>query len=396
MNSTRRVAALLPVAAIVLAACGGGGGAGASPTRPAGSPTGASPTAGGAATTSPGGAEGDCVVGVSWNNYQQPRWAAADEPAIVEAVEAGGGTYIRADARDSEDQQITDVQNLINQGADVLIILAKDTEAILPAVQAAKDAGIPMIGYDRLIEDEEVLYITFDNQGVGVAMAEVMLEAVPTGNYVVIKGHAADPNATFLREGFDMAGLAEKVDAGDITIVYEEFTDGWRTEAAQANMEAALAAANNDVQAVLSENDSMAIGVVAALEREGLAGEVPVSGQDGDHANLNNVAKGLQLVDVWKDAFGLGETAGNAAIQMCAGTAVADITAPDTLGDHVRPDTLNVTDFTTPGNKTVKSIILKPTPITQENLDLVVELGWITQEALCRDVDPATAPAACQ
>jgi D-xylose transport system substrate-binding protein len=378
----RRVSALVSVAALALAACT----AGAPPTA---APTGTQPTA-----TGPGGT--GCVVGVSWNNYQQPRWAAADEPAIVEAVEAGGGSYIRADARDSEDQQITDVQNLINQGADVLIILAKDTEAILPAVQAAKDAGIPMIGYDRLIEDEEVLYITFDNQGVGVAMAEVMLEEVPTGNYAIIKGHAADPNADFLREGFDIAGLADKVEAGDITIVYEEYTDGWRTEAAQANMEAALAAADNDIQAVLSENDSMAIGVVAALDREGLAGEVPVSGQDGDPANLNNVAKGLQLVDVWKDAFGLGETAGNAAIQLCNGASIDEITAPDTLGDHVRPDTLEVTDFETPGGNTVKSIILKPTPITQENLDLVVDLGWISQDELCRDVDPDTGPPACQ
>ena len=393
MIFTRR-AALVPGLLLVIAACG----TAAPPTQqPATQPPPATqaatqPPATQAATARPEG----CTVGVSWNNYQQPRWAMADEPAIINAVSAGGGAYLRADARDSEEQQITDVQNLINQGADVLIVLAKDTQAILPAIESAKAAGIPVIGYDRLIEDEEVLYITFDNQGVGVAMAEVMLEAVPTGNYVVIKGHRADPNADFLRAGFDIAGLADKVEAGDITIVYEEYTDGWRTEAAQANMEAALSAANNDVQAVLSENDSMAIGVVAALDRVGLAGQVPVSGQDGDHANLNNVAKGLQLVDVWKDAFALGQTAGNAAIQMCNGTPLAEVTAPDDLGDHVRPETLDVTDFETPGGKTVKSIILRPTPITQENLNLVVELGWITKDALCRDVDPASAPAACQ
>jgi D-xylose transport system substrate-binding protein len=390
MKISRRVAALLAALAIVIAACQPTGTA----TQP---PAGATATPGGAATASPGAGTGECVVGVSWNNYQQPRWAKADEPAIQEAIAAGGGTYIRADARDSEDQQLTDIDSLIAQGANVLIVLAKDNVAILPAIQRATDAGIPVIGYDRLIEDESVFYITFDNQGVGTAMAEVMLEAVPTGNYVVIKGHRADPNADFLRAGMDVAGLADKVEAGDITIVYEEYTDGWRTEAAQENMEAALAAANNEVDAVLSENDSMAIGVVAALDRVGLAGEVPVSGQDGDEANLNNVARGLQLVDVWKDAFGLGATAGDAAIQLCNGTPLEQITAPSDLGEHVAPAAGPTAQaFETPDGTTVQSITLKPTPITQDNLNLVLDLGWMTKDALCANVDAANAPAACQ
>lgn len=375
----RRVAAALAVAAMSLAACstpGGGSGAPAS--------------AGGSA------AAGDCTVGVSWNNYQQPRWAKADEPAMKAAIEAGGGTYIRTDAQDKEDQQLTDIDNLISQGADVLIVLAKDNVAILPAIQKAKDAGIPVIGYDRLIADESVFYITFDNQGVGKAMAEVMLAEVPTGVYVVIKGHQADPNADFLREGMDQAGLADKVAAGDIEILFEEYTDTWRTEAAQENMETALAKAETDgkeIDAVLSENDSMAIGIIAALEQAGLAGTVPVSGQDGDEANLNNVAKGLQLVDVWKDAFGLGETAGNVAIQLCGGTALDAVTAPDTLKDHVRPDNLAAQPFEADG-VTVQSIILKPTPVTQENLNVPIELGWITKETACAGAEAGVA--ACQ
>jgi D-xylose transport system substrate-binding protein len=408
MKISRRVAAIVPAIVIALAACAPGGGGATQP--PAASPSpgdgataspgdGATASPGDGATASPGAGTGECVVGVSWNNYQQPRWAKADEPAMQAAIEAGGGSYISTDARDSEDQQLTDIENLINQGANALIVLAKDNVAVLPAIESAKNAGIPVIGYDRLIEDEEVFYITFDNKGVGTAMAEEMMAAVPEGNYVVIKGHRADPNADFLRSGMTEAGIPEFGQDADspIKVVYEEYTDGWRTEAAQENMEAALRQANNDVDAVLSENDSMAIGVVAVLQREGLGGTVPVSGQDGDEANLNNVAKGLQLVDVWKDAFALGETAGDAAIQLCNGTALADITAPDTLRDHVAPEAgPGAQEFTTPGGTTVQSITLKPTPITQENLDLVVDLGWISQEALCAGVDAANAPAACQ
>jgi D-xylose transport system substrate-binding protein len=371
---SRRLTAFVPAIVIVLAAC-------------TGAPTGT----GGASQ-----ATADCTVGVSWNNYQQPRWAKADEPAMQEAIEAGGGTYIRADARDSEDQQLTDIDSLINQGADVLIVLAKDNVAILPGIESAKDAGIPVIGYDRLIEDESVFYITFDNKGVGRAMAEVMMEEVPEGNYVVIKGHQADPNADFLRSGMTEAGIPEEGEAGGpISVVYEEYTDTWRTEVAQDNMETALAENNNEVDAVLSENDSMAIGVVAALDRVGLAGTVPVSGQDGDEANLNNVARGLQLVDVWKDAFALGQTAGSAAIQLCGGTELASITAPSDLGEHVAPEAgPEAQEFTTPDGTTVQSITLKPTPITQENLDLPIDLGWIEKDTACAGAESDVA--ACQ
>ena len=107
------------------------------------------------------------------------------------------------------------------------------------------------------------------------------------------------------------------MNAGDIKIVGETYTDNWDPAKAQTEMEQFLTADNNDVQAVLSENDGMAGGVVAALTAQGLAGKVPVSGQDGDQAALNRVALGTQTVDVWKDARELGKSAGEAAIQLC-------------------------------------------------------------------------------
>ena len=159
-----------------------------------------------------------------------------------------------------------------------------------------------------------------------------MFEAVPEGTYVLIKGDPGDPNASiFLPQGWDNAGLQDKIDAGEITIFDDQFTDGWDTETAQNNMEAIIDAANaEDVQidAVLAENDSTALGVVAALQAKNYDA-IPVSGQDGDTANLQNVAKGLQYVDVWKDANELGKVAGAAALQLCEGTAMADIMLPD-------------------------------------------------------------------
>ena len=104
----------------------------------------------------------DLTVGVSWSNFQEERWKT-DEAAIKKALAAHGAKYISADAQASPTKQLTDVEDLISKGANVLIILAMDSEAILPAVKKAADEGIPVIAYDRLIESPNVLYITFNN-----------------------------------------------------------------------------------------------------------------------------------------------------------------------------------------------------------------------------------------
>jgi len=388
--SYRRVAGLMGTIAVVLAACTGGG---------ASSPAASAPPAGSEAPPA-----ADCTVGVSWNNFQQPRWAAHDEPNLKQTVEAGGGTYISADANLSAEQQLTDVDTLISQGANVLILLAQDNKAILPALQKAKDAGVPVIAYDRLIEDPDILYITFDNVLVGKAEAEAILEKVPTGNYVLIKGDPGDPNAsTFLPQGWDEAGLKAKVDSGEITLLNGPdgtFTDAWKTEEAQQNMEAIIDKAVADgtpIDAILAENDSTALGVVAALTAKSY-GFPPLSGQDGDPANLNNVALGKQYVDVFKNANELGKTAGAAALELCKGTAMADLTLPDGLIDPgVAPTAgLSAQPFTTPDGTSVQSFILQPTPLTAENLQVAIDAGQITKEELCKGVDVATGPEACK
>jgi D-xylose transport system substrate-binding protein len=402
------LAALVATAAIAFAACSGGGASSAPSEAPASeAPASEAPASASAAAA--------CKVAVSWNNFQQPRWAAFDEPGIRDTVTAGGGEYISADANLSTEQQLTDVTTMLGQGANVMIILAQDTTVIGPAVQAAKDAGVPVIAYDRLIEDPDVLYITFDNIGVGRLEAEAILAAVPTGNYVLIKGDPGDPNAsTFLPQGWDDAGLKAKVDAGEITILngpaggagewpkdYGTYTDAWATETAQANMEAIIDKAVADgtpINAVLAENDSTALGVAAALTGKAYDPYPPVSGQDGDPANLNNVAKGLQYVDVWKQANQLGKAAGAAALALCAGGEMASLTLEEGLVDPAVAPVAGLTaqPFETPGGITVSSFILQPTPLTAENLQLAIDGGQITKEALCAGVDAATAPPACQ
>jgi D-xylose transport system substrate-binding protein len=322
----------------------------------------------------------DKTIAVSWKTFQEERWKT-DEAAIKAVVEAAGDKYISTDAQGSAQKQAADIEGLITQGVDVILIVAFDSDAILPSIQKISDAGIKSIAYDVQFEDPSALYVTFDNVGVGRLMAKTMLEKGKSeGNFAFIKGDKGDPNATFLFEGITEV-LKENMDSGKIKNVCETFTDGWKPDAAQKNMEQCLTSANNEIDAVISENDGMAGGVVAALEAQGLAGSVPVTGQDGDKAALNRVALGTQLVSVWKDSRALGKVAGEAAVALAEGTAI------DALP--------NVQKFKE-GKKGIEmnSILLAPNPITKDNLGDVISAGWITKEEACAGV-AAGSVAAC-
>ncbi len=354
----KRFLALAAVAGLLVAACGGGGTATQGP---------------GASSGGGGGGGTACTIGVSWNNYQEERWAKWDEPAIKAAIAAGGGTYISNDAKSSADTQNSNVANLISQGAKVVIILAQDGTAIKTAVTAALAANVPVIAYDRLIEDPKVLYITFDNKLVGKLQATALLKAKSAGNFVVIKGNKADANADFLRAGYVEAGLPDVGKSTDsLKNVGETYTDNWDPAKAQTEMEQFLTANSNKIDIAFVENDGMAGGAIAALTAQGLAGSVPVSGQDGDSAALNRVALGTQTVDVWKDSRLLGKSAGESAVALCA-----------------NPDPSKVSGaaaFTTPGGNSVNSIFLTPDPITKDNFKDVLDAGWITKDVLCKGV----------
>ena len=322
-------------------------------------------------------ASAQAVVGVSWSNFQEERWKT-DEAAIKAELAKFGAKYVSADAGGSPEKQIADVDGLITKGATVLIILAMDKDAIAPALAKAKAKNLPVIAYDRLIEQPGVFYITFDNKEVGREQARGVFKVRPKGNYVFIKGSPTDPNANFLREGQGEV-LADAIKKGDIKVVGEEYTDGWKPENAQKNMEQILTKNGGKVDAVVASNDGTAGGVIAALSAKGIKG-VPVSGQDGDHAALNRVALGTQTVSVWKDARMLGKEAAAAAVALAAGKKVAGAV---TWADGEKKVAL-------------QSKFLKPVSITKDNLDVVIKAGWISKDEACKGTSKDSAPAACK
>lgn len=317
------------------------------------------------------------IIGVAWASFQEERWKT-DEAAMVAVIEAAGDKYVSADAQSSNEKQIADIEGLITRGADALIILAWDSAAVLPGIAKAKAEGIPVVGYDRLIEDPGVFYLTFDNVEVGRMQAREIFKLMPKGNYVFIKGYQADPNADFLHGG-QLEILQAAIDSGDIKVVGNQYTDGWKPEVAQSNMEQILTANNDEVDAVVASNDGTAGGVVAALASVGMAG-IPVSGQDGDHAALNRVARGLQSVSVWKDARALGKAAAEIAIQLANGVALDKIKGSKIFSDGPKKVNMN-------------SVLLAPVPITWDNLDVVIDAGWVKKAVVCQGVTSNVPPA---
>lgn len=355
----RRTAAILPIAAIVLAAC----------TSSSSSP-GAS--AGGGASSG----TASCKVGVAWATFQEERYGLRDEPGIKKALADGGAEYMSGgDGQNKAETQASQIATLLAANIDVLVLNAVDPVAVLPSLQDALDAGIPVIAYDRELESSKVLFLTHDNVEVGRMIARAVTAAQPTGKYAIIKGDKTQTNPIFLRDGMQEI-LKPLLDSGAITIPdgAEQFTDGWAAEKAQTEMENILTA-HPDINAVLSENDNMATGVTAALNGN-TDGKVKIGGQDGDTFALNRVALGTQVVSVWKDATELGTAAGKAALELCKDPDISKVT-----GAKASKTTGGLDSF---------ALLLLPVPITKDNLQVVLDAKWITKEKLCDKVTPGS------
>ena len=261
----------------------------------------------------------------------------------------------------------------------MLIILAQDGTAIKPSVASAIQNGVPVIAYDRLIEDPDALYITFDNVEVGQAAGAERVQGRAEGQLHHHQGQQGRRQRRLpARPGYEEV-IGAAVKSGDIKIVGETYTDNWDPSKAQTEMEQFLTANNNNVQAVLSENDGMAGGVVAALTAQGLAGKVPVSGQDGDQAALNRVAPrhpdGRRL-EGRPPARQDGRRGGH----------------PARARTRTSPRSPAPSRSRRPGGNTLSSILLTPQPITKDNLNVVIDAGWTTKDNVCKGVTAGSVP----
>ena len=317
----------------------------------------------------------DVTVGVSWYKFADERWKI-DEAGIKDVLESAGAEYISADANFSPEKSVADIENLITRGADVLIIMSGVADAVGPVVSSALDEGIPVVAYDQLIEQPGVFYVSFDARSVGKELAEGMLAVAPEGNYAIIKGDDGDPNTHQMFDAYQQV-MQPKYDAGEITVVGEQFIDSWRPETAKDVIEQILTANDNKVDAVMVMNDGMASGVAQALDEQGL--DVPMSGQDGAPGALNRIARGEQTFTIWKNAYELGQEAARVALALAAGQEVEGKATFDSGPQGVALD----------------SKLLPVTRIDASNLEQTIDIGWATIERVCAGVSE-NPPAVCQ
>jgi len=301
------------------------------------------------------------VIGFSIDDLRVERWARDRDYFIAAAKELGATVSVQsADA--NEEKQIKQVENLIAQKVDAIVIVPMNSKVFTAVIDEAHKAGIKVVSYDRLILNaDEDAYISFDNERVGYLQAEAVLKAKPEGRYYMLGGSPTDNNAKLLRAGQEKA-LKAAVDAGKVKIIGSQWVPEWSPTNALSIMENALTANQNKIDAVVASNDGTAGGAIQALAAQGLAGKVPISGQDADLAAVKRVKAGTQTVTVYKPLKLIATEAAKLTVQLIRKQPTAFNAKLDN------------------GKKQVDSVLLTPIALTRDNVDMVVSDGFYTKE----------------
>ncbi|MCF3181356.1 MULTISPECIES: sugar ABC transporter substrate-binding protein [Streptomyces] len=368
MNTRMRRAAVVVAAgamAVSLAACGSAKEAGGGEKKPSGS-----------------AAAGDAIkVGLLLPENQTARYEKFDKPLIEKKIAdltGGKAQVVYANAKQDATTQNSQVDTMITNKVNVLIVDAVDAKAIAGSVKKAKDAGIPVVAYDRLAEGPIDGYTSFDNEEVGKVQGKALLEALgdkaKDGQIVMMNGSVTDPNAALFKKG------AHSVLDGKVNIGKEYDTKEWKPENANTNMAGALSALGKDkVIGVYSANDGMAGGIITALKAAGLNPLPPVTGQDAELAGVQRIVAGEQFMSVYKPYAPEAAAAAEMAVALAQGKKADDI-----INNKVD----------SPTTKGVPSVLIPVVSLTKSNIkDTVVKDGVYTVDEICTDKYAAACAA---
>ncbi|WP_420827525.1 D-xylose ABC transporter substrate-binding protein [Amphibacillus cookii] len=321
-----------------------------------------------------GGEDADLTIGLSVADLTLERWQH-DRDIFVEKAEELGANVLVQSADGQDERQLSQIQNMLSQGIDVLVIIANNSDALSPVVEQANEEGIPVVAYDRLINNAHVdAYVSFDNVRVGEMQAEYLVENVPNGKYFLLGGAPTDNNAHMFREG-QMNVLDPLIDSGDIEVVGDQWADGWSAENALSIVENALTSNNNDIDAIVATNDSTAGGAIQALSAQNLAGEVAISGQDADLAAVQRIAEGTQSMTIYKPIRAIATRNAEVAVQLANGEALQ-------VDETVNNETTDV-----------PFIKLDPIPVTQDNIiDTIIADEFHSYDDIYRNVPEQDRP----
>ncbi|MDF2656010.1 MAG: xylF [Bacillota bacterium] len=242
--------------------------------------------------------EDKIVIGFSMDTLVHERWLRDRDIFVAKAKELGAEVILQIANSDRQEQE-KQVQYLLDQGIDVLVLVPHDAVSAAGMVKKAKDKGIKVISYDRLVKNANVdLYLSFDNIKVGELMGEAAIEKRPQGNYLLLNGSESDNNSAMFREGY-MQMLDPGIQDGSIKIVGETWIKDWLYENALAYMEEVMDQ-KPQIDAIIAGNDTLAGAAVHVLTEKRLAGKVIVVGHDADLDGCQRVVEGTQSATVYK------------------------------------------------------------------------------------------------
>jgi D-xylose transport system substrate-binding protein len=292
-------------------------------------------------------------IGFSFEDMKGERWQT-DLNSFEKRAEQLGAEVISADAKGDDQRQLQQVRDMIKAGIKVLVLLPHERTMAKRMVDAAKSANVKVISYDRLVPDSDVdLYVSFDRMEIGRMQAEYLVNLAPKGNYVLIAGSPSAEDAKTLHDA-QMNVLQPYIDRGDIKLIAEGYTKDWLPSEAYLFMLKAMNSSQGKIAAVVASNDGLAGGAIQALSEHGLAGKVPVSGQDADLAAVICIAQGTQTMTVYKPIVNEAARAAEEAVHFAKGEKIH---ADGTMSN---------------GKIKVPAIMLKPVLVTKDNIKTTV------------------------
>jgi D-xylose transport system substrate-binding protein len=313
------------------------------------------------------------LIGLSLDTLKEERWQSDRDRFVARAQELGAEVLVQS-ANGDDTHQVADVQALLSRKVDVLVIVPHNGGAMSQAVQSARESGVPVISYDRLITGCPLdLYLTFDNEKVGQLQAQYLIDTLPKDRpikLVRIYGAKTDNNALLFKKGQDHV-LEPLIKSGHVQVVHEDWADDWKPENGKKIMNAALTRAGKNIDGVLASNDGTAGGAIQALIEEGLAGKIPVTGQDAELSACQRILAGTQAMTIYKPVAQLARRAAEVAVTLANKKSLF---VPAVLNN---------------GHEEVPSIFLDVIVATKANLfDTVVKDGFRRAEDL-QNVTPA-------
>lgn len=308
------------------------------------------------------------------------RYEAYDRPLLEQEIKKAvpGITIQYANANNNADNQQNQAEAVLTKGACILVVDPQDADKAAVIVQKAKASQVPVISYDRLIQDPDLAYyVSFDNVKVGELQGKYLADLYQKrasglekgANLVVIAGAQTDNNALLFRQGA-LNQLQPLVDSKDLNLVFDQYTSNWDPTRAQNLMEGALTKQQNDVQLVYAANDTLANAVIAALRSQKLNGKVPVTGQDATVTGIQNILAGDQVMTVYKPIAKEAQ-------------ATAQLVAA--LSNGTDPGTLVNGQTELKGGGTVASVLLEPVAVDRTNVEAtVIADGFIKKDQICQ------------